>query len=360
MLPRTLFSLRNGRRIRPLIQRPKHRFYAIETAQQSQPQPQPQPEPQTQPKGSSNFSLLIALGVAGAAAYAYYRYSNGNSTVEDKKTKNVDFKAVRKDISDILDSNPKYDDGSYAPILVRLAWHASGTYDSIGKDGGSNGATMRFDPESGHGGNKGLDVARNLLEPLKKKYPDLSYGDLWILGGCVAIEHMGGPRIEFRHGRKDKADGKTCTPDGRLPDATKGASHIREVFSRQGFTDQETVALIGAHCIGRCHLDRSGYDGIWTNSPTTFTNDFFVQLLDRKWTKKKNKAGVEQYYDETGTLMMLPADYALLDDREYKKWVDIYAKDEDKFFKDFAKAFQKLIENGTADLKVCPVDHARK
>jgi catalase (peroxidase I) len=268
----------------------------------------------------------------------------------------VDYEVVRKDITAALDSNPKYDDGSYGPVLVRLAWHAAGTYDVSNKSGGSDGATMRFSPEADHGANAGLDLARALLNPIQAKYPKLSHADLWILAGCVAIEHMGGPKVDFHPGRTDKPNGTFCPPDGRLPDASQGAAHVRAVFNRQGFNDQEMVALIGAHCLGRCHTTRSGFDGPWTNSPTTFSNDFFIQLTQRKWTKRK-WSGPAQYADESGTLMMLPADIALLEDAEFKKWVNIYAQDEERFFKDFSKAFQKLLENGCGNLSTCPVAH---
>jgi len=292
----------------------------------------------------SRVPLLIAA--AGFSLTGLYEWIFGSSS--------PDYEAVRKDIEAVLD-NPKYDDGSYGPVLVRLAWHASGTYDVTSKTGGSDGATMRFTPEANHKANAGLDVARSLLNPIQAKYPTLPHADLWILAGCVAIEHMGGPRVEFRPGRKDKPDGAFCPPDGRLPDATQGPAHVRAVFNRQGFNDQEMVALIGAHCVGRCHPNRSGFDGLWTNSPTTFSNDFFVQLLERKWTKRRWN-GPPQYADETGTLMMLPADLALIEDPEFKKWVVIYAKDEERFFKDFSKAFQKLLENGASNL-TCPVAH---
>jgi len=294
---------------------------------------------------------VLALGVAGGTYWYFTQTTSSQSPAQSPKTSEPDqFEAIRKDITAVLD-NPKYDDGSYGPVLVRLAWHASGTYDTQAKNGGSDGATMRFAPESGHGANAGLDVARKLLEPIQKKHPEISHGDLWILAGCVAIEHMGGPKIAFHPGRKDKSDGSSCPPDGRLPDAAQGASHVRQIFRRQGFSDKETVCLIGAHCIGRCHPNRSGYDGPWTNAPTVFSNDFFVQLLERKWTKR-NWKGPVQYEDETGTLMMLPADLALIQDPQFKGWVEYYAKDEEVFFKDFAAAFQKLLENGTS---VCPV-----
>ena len=70
---------------------------------------------------------------------------------------------------------------------------------------------MRFAPESGHGANAGLDVAREKLEPIKAKHPWITYSDLWILAAICAIQEMGGPKIPFRPGRKD-ADITACTP----------------------------------------------------------------------------------------------------------------------------------------------------
>ncbi len=81
-----------------------------------------------------------------------------------------DYAAVKAAIESILDKDG-YDDGSYGPVLVRLAWHASGTYDKGTGTGGSNGATMRYQPESAHGANAGLEVARTVLEPIKKRFP---------------------------------------------------------------------------------------------------------------------------------------------------------------------------------------------
>lgn len=93
-------------------------------------------------------------------------------------------------IAQILEENPQYDDGSYGPVLVRLAWHASGTYCKTNKDGGSAKGTMRFEPESKHGANAGLHIAREKLEKIKKQFPWISYGDLWTLGGVVAVQEM--------------------------------------------------------------------------------------------------------------------------------------------------------------------------
>lgn len=255
----------------------------------------------------------------------------------------VDYEAVRKDIAACLDDYD-WDDGSWGPVLVRLAWHASGTYCKEDGTGGSNGATMRFAPESDDGANAGLDHARKKLEQIKEKYPDLSYADLWVLSSYVAIEEMGGPKIEFKGGRSDKPDGSHCPKVGRLPDAAQGAQHVRDVFYRMGFNDQEIVALVGGgHAIGRCHTDRSGFDGPWTRSPTTVSNEFFRVLFDEKWSKR-NWNGPIQFENDKKDLMMLPTDIAMKTDPEFRKWSEIYYKDSDKFMKDFGAAFKKLTE----------------
>jgi cytochrome c peroxidase len=213
---------------------------------------------------------------------------------------------------------------------------------------------MRFSPESDYGANAGLGIARDLLEPLKKKY-GISYGDLWTLAGVVSINEMGGPKIPWRPGRQDQDKAK-CTPDGRLPDATQGSTHLRDIFYRMGFNDREIVALSGAHCLGKCHVDRSGFKGPWTFSPTTFSNEYFKLLLSEVWVQKhvdrgengsiKVWSGPLQYTDKTGTLMMLPSDLALINDDAMKVWVQKYSKDEKLWFEDFSKAFQKLLELG--------------
>lgn len=131
---------------------------------------------------------------------------------------------------------------------------------------------MRFHTESFDNANNGLHIARALLEPLKLKYQWLSYGDLWTLAAVVAISEMGGPQIVWRPGRRDKQTDEDCPPNGRLPDATQGAQHLRDVFYRMGFTDRDVVALSGAHSLGRCHADRSGFVGPWTYTPTRFSN----------------------------------------------------------------------------------------
>jgi cytochrome c peroxidase len=178
-----------------------------------------------------------------------------------------------------------------------------------------------------------------------EQFPWISYSDLWILGGVCAIQEMQGPVVPWRPGRADR-DVSFCTPDGRLPDASKDHKHVRDIFVRMGFNDQEIVALLGAHALGRCHPDRSGFDGPWTFSPITFTNDFYNLLLDEKWQWKKWN-GPKQYEDKkTKSLMMLPTDMALVQDKNFRKYVELYAKDNDQFFKDFSDVMVKLFELG--------------
>ena len=113
---------------------------------------------------------------------------------------------------------------------------------------------MRFDPESLHDANAGLNVARGLMEKVKEEFPWISYGDLWTLGGVAAIQvclfncclfpftygfifqEMAGPKIPWRPGRIDGFAAQ-ATPDGRLPDATQGADHLRSIFYRMGYVN---------------------------------------------------------------------------------------------------------------------------
>jgi len=311
--------------------------------------------------GGSSSSILGFAALAAAAGGGYYYYTNQQgaapapaATASDASK--VDVAAIKNEIASMLEDE-NHDDGSYGPILVRLAWHHAGTYDKNSNTGGSDGAAMRFEPEAGWGANAGLHTARAILEKVKKNHPEISYSDLWSLAGNTAIEEMGGPELPFRLGRKDKPSDCKALPDGLLPDADgrdkkdKPADHLRDIFYRMGFNDQEIVALSGAHALGRCHPNGSGYWGPWTRAPTTFSNEYFRLLLDEKWTKKtthegKPWTGPEQFEDKTGDLMMLPTDISLIQDDKFRPWVEKYAKDEELFFKDFAKAWTKLQENG--------------
>lgn len=313
----------------------------------------------------------VFLGVAGSTAIATYFYNsnnnnnnkNGNSSsnktlmslfggtvpnmklakVPDGKTQE-DYQKVYNAIATKISENLEFDhnDGFYG-VLVRLAWHNSGTYDKSDNTGGSYGGTMIFSPEEFDPENAGLQIGRAFLEEFLVRFPWISRGDLWTLGGVCAVQESGGPSISWSPGRVDQTT--NVPPNGRLPDASKDAEYVRKIFDRQGFNDREIVALLGAHVLGRCHRHFSGYDGAWGPSFNAFTNTFYTMLLGdwhvKKWDGKK------QYEDdETNEFMMLPTDMALKEDSNFLKYVKMYAEDQDLFFEDFAKAFSKLLSNG--------------
>ena len=130
------------------------------------------------PEKSSNGTLYSLLGLAAAAGgLGYYLTSTTsgshilstvmssapntkNTTLKDFKPTSADYQKVYNAIAKLLEEKDEYDDGSYGPVIVRLAWHCSGTYDKETGTGGSNGATMRFAPEGDHGANAGLKAAR--------------------------------------------------------------------------------------------------------------------------------------------------------------------------------------------------------
>jgi len=248
--------------------------------------------------------------------------------------------------------------GFVAPMMVRLAWHSAGSFKAEDGSGGTEGGTIRFTPEVNHGGNAGLVHALKLLEPIKSAHPAASWADIIVYAGTVAIESMGGPEVGFRSGRQDApkpdvspAKDKRFTPDDRLPAASEGAQHLRDVFYRMGFNDREIVCLSGAHAVGRCHTDRSGFWGPWKYGENAFSNEYFVLLLGKAWTPKKTHNGKPwtgplQYEAEDGALMMLPTDMVLISDAKFRPHVELYAADEELFFSDFAMAFQKLLELG--------------
>ncbi|KAI3980505.1 hypothetical protein MKX01_008922 [Papaver californicum] len=217
-----------------------------------------------------------------------------------------------------------------APLMLRLGWHSAGTYDVKTKTGGPFG-TMKLKDELAHGANNGLDIAVRLLEPIKEQFPSITYADFYQLAGVIAVEVTGGPDVPFHPGREDKAE---PPKEGRLPNATLGSDHLRTVFGEQmGLSDRDIVALSGGHTLGRCHKERSGFEGPWTTNPLVFDNSYFKELLS----------------GEKEGLIQLPTDKTLLTDPVFRPLVDIYAEDEEAFFVDYADAHMKLSELGFAE-----------
>ncbi|CAL9767627.1 unnamed protein product [Musa acuminata subsp. burmannicoides] len=178
-------------------------------------------------------------------------------------------------------------DKNCSPLMLRLAWHSAGTYDVVSKTSGPFG-TMSYPTELAHGANNGLDISVRLLETIKKQFPILTYADFYQVGpsssdlaliyvpalylaGVVAVEVIGGPEVPFHPGREvcDLDLALYCTKhfyniSGSLLfgfEIRMGSDHLRDVFGHMGLSDQDIVALSGGHTLGRCHKERSGFEG---------------------------------------------------------------------------------------------------
>ncbi|MBY0449637.1 MAG: catalase/peroxidase HPI [Cyanobacteria bacterium] len=211
-----------------------------------------------------------------------------------KAFKSLDLATVKKDIQKVLTTSQDWwpaDYGNYGPLFIRMAWHSAGTYRVSDGRGGADGAQQRFEPLNSWPDNGNLDKARRLLWPIKQKYGEkLSWGDLMVLTGNVALESMGfktygfaggradnwepdlvywGPEGKFLAGKRRNAEGKLENPLAAVqmgliyvnpegpngnPDPLAAAKDIRESFGLMAMNDEETVALIaGGHTFGKAH-----------------------------------------------------------------------------------------------------------
>ena len=212
-----------------------------------------------------------------------------------KEFKKLNFKALKKDLTALMTDSQDWwpaDYGHYGPFFIRMTWHAAGTYRSHDGRGGGNTGMQRFAPLNSWPDNGNLDKARRLLWPIKKKYGRaISWADLFILTGNVAIESMGGKTFGFGGGRTDmwepeddtnwgeesewlgdkrySGDRELADPLGAVqmgliyvnpegpngnPDPIASAFDIKETFGRMGMNHEETVALVaGGHTFGKAH-----------------------------------------------------------------------------------------------------------
>ena len=212
-----------------------------------------------------------------------------------KEFKKLNFKALKKDLNDLMTNSQTWwpaDYGHYGPFFIRMTWHAAGTYRVHDGRGGGNTGMQRFAPLNSWPDNGNLDKARRLLWPIKKKYGrSISWADLFILTGNVAIESMGGKTFGFGGGRKDmwepeddtnwgeetewlgdkrySGDRELADPLGAVqmgliyvnpegpngnPDPLASARDIKETFGRMNMNLEETVALVaGGHTFGKAH-----------------------------------------------------------------------------------------------------------
>ncbi|KAL8485642.1 hypothetical protein ACS0TY_027796 [Phlomoides rotata] len=282
---------------------------------------------------------------------SFRRFSTGRigySTVSSPKCAASDpeqLKSAREDIKELLKTKFCH------PILVRLGWHDAGTYNKNIEEwpqrGGANGS-LRFEIELKHGANAGLVNALKLLQPIKEKYSNVTYADLFQLASATAIEDAGGPKLPMKYGRVDVSGPEQCPEEGRLPDAgpPSPASHLRDVFYRMGLNDKEIVALSGAHTLGRSRPDRSG----WGKPETKYTKDGPGAPGGQSWTVQWLKFDNSYFKDikerRDEDLLVLPTDAAIFEDPSFKEYAEKYAVDQDAFFKDYAEAHAALSNLG--------------
>ncbi|MBW7475733.1 catalase/peroxidase HPI [Paenibacillus oenotherae] len=207
----------------------------------------------------------------------------------------LDYQALKQDLRDLMINSQDWwpaDYGHYGPFFIRMAWHSAGTYRTGDGRGGAGSGTQRFAPLNSWPDNGNLDKARRLLWPIKQKYGNrISWADLFVLTGNVAIESMGGKTFGFGGGREDvwhpeediywgaetewlgdkryKGDRELENPLAAVqmgliyvnpegpngnPNPLASARDIRETFKRMGMNDEETVALVaGGHTFGKAH-----------------------------------------------------------------------------------------------------------
>lgn len=243
------------------------------------------------------------------------------------------------------------------PILVRLAWHDSGTYDKAKTEfparGGANGS-IRFYPEITHNANAGLTAALELLKNVADKYEGVGYADLFQLASATGIELAGGPKIPLRFGRKDAENPEGCAPEGNLPAGgapypapAKGpGDHLRNVFYRMGFNDQEIVALSGAHTLGRANPNRSGFGKEKTKYTENGPGKPGGSSWTPEWLKFDNSYFAEVKSQHDPELLVLETDNVLFKDDGFRPYAMKYAEDQEAFFADYTKAHLKLSELG--------------
>ncbi len=350
--------------------------------------------------------------------------------------KSLDVEALRKDLTDVMtDSQPWWpaDYGHYGPFFIRMSWHAAGTYRVGDGRGGAGTGAQRFAPLNSWPDNVNLDKARLLLWPIKKKYGQaLSWADLLVYTGTVALESMGFKTAGFAFGRPDiwepeediywgpegvwlederysgdrELEGNLgavqmgliyVNPEGPNgnPDPMASARDIRETFGRMAMNDEETVALVaGGHTFGKAHgagdpdkyvgpepegaditaqglgwqstfgpghgehTISSGIEGAWSQTPTTWDNNYFDVLFGFEWELTKSPAGANQWIPANGAgagsvpdahnpekswaPMMTTADLALRTDPAYEKISRRFHENPDQFAEAFAKAWYKL------------------
>src|SRR6266496_2236608 len=260
-----------------------------------------------------------------------------------KAFKTLDLAAVKRDIAEVLTTSQDWwpaDFGHYGPLMIRMAWHSAGTYRISDGRGGAGAGQQRFAPLNSWPDNVSLDKARRLLWPVKKKYGQkISWADLMILTGNVALESMG-----------FKTFGKT---HGAGPEENVGPDPEAAPLEQQGLGWKSTYGTgKGGDAI------TSGLEVTWTDTPTTWDNSFFRILFGYEWELTQSPAGAHQWQPKDGAgagtvpdahdpskrraPTMLTTDLSLRFDPVYEQISRRFLANPDELADAFARAWFKL------------------
>lgn len=311
-----------------------------------------------QQRGRTTTTMPVSASAAAAAA--------ASAQPVDPAALRAALLAAKQDLAELITSK------HCNPILLRIAFHDAMTYNPTkAHPGGAVGAT-HFAAVRDHPANAGLPVAVGLLEPIRAKHPSVSWADLFQLSSAVAVELAGGPKLPLKYGRVDApapdADGPANLPEAAPPaghskfgdGSASAAEHLRRVFTgHAGLTDQDIVALSGAHTLGRAKPSRSGFGkestkytvagpgtpggSSWTPDWLVFNNDYYVNIF----AAKEGKGDPE--------LLVLPTDAAVFEDPAFAKIGKVFAEDQDAFFKAYIEAHVKMSELGVTWAPGTPV-----
>jgi catalase-peroxidase len=321
----------------------------------------------------------------------------GDDFVYAEAFKALDYQALKRDLTALMTNSQPWwpaDYGHYGPLFIRMAWHAAGTYRTGDGRGGANSGQQRFAPLNSWPDNGNLDKARRLLWPVKRKYgTSISWADLFILAGNVAIESMGGPIFGFGGGRADvfeaerdiywgaeekwvEATETRIQPERELelesplaaiqmgliyvnPEGPGGVPDPLHAAPEGADIALQGLGWASAHESGFGeHTITSGIEGSWVNTPTQWTDNYFRLLLDYDYELVRSPAGAKQWqpinqkpedmapaaHDPSKRVptMMTTADMALKMDPEFRAISEKFRNDHAAFKDAFARAWFKL------------------
>eukprot|EP00040_Diaphanoeca_grandis_P010556 m.54090 g.54090 ORF g.54090 m.54090 type:complete len:782 (-) comp21864_c0_seq1:160-2505(-) len=227
-------------------------------------------------------------------------------------------------------------------VFARLAYRCAATFRMTDKRGGCNGARIRFSPEKDYAVNAGLDGALSQLQPVKTTFgTSLSWSDLIVLAGNVAIEKAGGNRMDFCGGRTDAVDGAgSIGLEPRVSGAyTDKVALIKDSFTVMGLSDEEAVAIMGLNSLGNIGM---GFAGMRSIDPNTLSSNYFKLILETAWTTT-GVGATQHFVAPDSSTHMLKTDLTLKYDAIYAGFAGDYAVDNARFLKDFAQVWTSLM-----------------